>query len=84
VQAHRERSRARGDRDALVELTEVLGDRLAEPTLVALIARAARSDWRAAAALLAMRWPERWGVPSLRTSVGDSDDLDNLDREASF
>ena len=77
VQAHR--GRARGDRAALDELTSVLGDRLAEPTRVALVARAARTDWRAAATLLAMRWPERWGPPALRTSVDTLDDVEEFD-----
>jgi transposase len=36
-------------------------DALSEARLVVLIARAAIHDWKAAAWLLAHRWPERWG-----------------------
>jgi hypothetical protein len=50
------------DRATLIELERVLASHLEEPHLVALIAKAARSQWRAAAWILERRYPERWGV----------------------
>jgi hypothetical protein len=74
---HAFRQRSRGDRTVLGELADVLGDALAEPVLLALVARAARADWRAAAWILEHRWPQQWGPPALRASVA-RDPLDDF------
>jgi hypothetical protein len=40
---------------------EVIGRAIAEERLVAYVAQAARSNWRASAWLLERRYPQRWG-----------------------
>jgi hypothetical protein len=51
-----------------IRLPLELRDRLvsAEPGLAAVVLRAARSDWRAALAILERVAPERWRLPQLR------------------
>src|SRR6478752_1613796 len=60
----REREAAAADRavDGLrPEQTAALEAAIAEPRLVALVAREAPANWRAAAFLLERQYPERWG-----------------------
>jgi hypothetical protein len=42
----------------------VLAEAVSEPVLLLLVARAARSNWRAASWLLERRFPERWSARS--------------------
>jgi predicted nucleic acid-binding Zn ribbon protein len=59
-----------------VELEIALERALAEPRLVALIANAARTNWRASAWLLERRHPERWAIgarpEAIRTPADDA------------
>jgi len=55
------------------ELRAALDRALAEPLLVGYVARAAQSNWRAAAFILERRYPERWSPG--RTSSGEPPDL---------
>jgi hypothetical protein len=43
------------------EMERVLAEATREERLLALVAHAARTNWRAAAWILDRRWPERWG-----------------------
>jgi hypothetical protein len=45
----------------LAELERVLERATSEVVLVGIVAKAAPTNWRAAAWLLSRRWPERWG-----------------------
>jgi hypothetical protein len=66
--AYDERRRAadhRGNRPApalLAELEAAVERATDEVRLVAIVAAAAPTNWRAAAWLLSRRWPERWGA----------------------
>lgn len=65
----REHRRRHGPVVTPVELDRLVGRvdaALAETALVNGIARAAAADWRAAAWVLARRYPERWGLPDER------------------
>lgn len=54
-----------------------------EESLVATIEANTRTDWRAAAWLLARRYPERWGRPALRVDDAPaSPGADKLDEVA--
>jgi hypothetical protein len=53
----------------LAELERVLERATSEVVLVGIVAKAASTNWRAAAWLLSRRWPERWG--SVRRPVDD-------------
>lgn len=53
----------------------------AEPRLVALVAQAARTQWRAAAWLLERRHPERWSERGRPLAPASPPDLDDPFRE---
>jgi hypothetical protein len=55
----------------LAELERVLERATSEVVLVGIVAKAASTNWRAAAWLLSRRWPERWG--SVRRPVEDDE-----------
>ena len=56
----------------LARLVRAVDPAVAEVSLVAGIALAARSDWRSAAWLLERRWPERWAHRLRRTGTSSS------------
>jgi hypothetical protein len=60
----------------LRELTERVDAAIVEPRLVALVARASASNWRAAAWILERQYPTRWGPQ--RLAQRDEDDVDDL------
>jgi predicted nucleic acid-binding Zn ribbon protein len=76
--AHRRRH-GRNPRPAveLDTLAAQLEPAIAEATLVASIAFAARTDWRAAAHVLATRWPSRWGRRNQRGRDGEPLDFND-------
>jgi hypothetical protein len=48
------------------QVQELLGRVLEEPRLIAQVAAAAKTNWRASAWLLERRYPERWAAPPRR------------------
>jgi hypothetical protein len=62
-------------RAKLTELVDELEGPRGEAALVLGVARAAATNWGAAAWLLERRWPERWGLGRrARVEIADHDD----------